>query len=163
METKACQNCKQNFNIEQDDKSYYEKIKVPSPTWCPKCRAERRLSFVNVWSIFWRNCYKCGKKTMSAYPQDQNITVYCQSCWWGDSWDGTEYAMDYDSSRPFLEQVKELADKTPVQKVRQNHAAWTGPRHRKKGPSTRQPPLPSCLRSRVRLLQAVPGEQRSGA
>ena len=113
METKACQNCKQNFNIEQDDKSYYEKIKVPSPTWCPKCRAERRLSFVNVWSIFWRNCDKCGKKTMSAYPQDQNITVYCQSCWWGDSWDGTEYAMDYDSSRPFLEQVKELADKTP--------------------------------------------------
>jgi hypothetical protein len=41
------------------------------------------------------------------------MPVYCQPCWWGDSWDGTEYAMDYDSKRPFLEQVKELSEKTP--------------------------------------------------
>jgi hypothetical protein len=47
------------------------------------------------------------------YTSSQKLTVYCQSCWWGDSWDGTEYAMDYDSSRPFLEQLKELSEKTP--------------------------------------------------
>jgi CxxC-x17-CxxC domain-containing protein len=50
---------------------------------------------------------------MSIYPAEDKIKVYCPKCWWGDSWDGTEYAMDYDSSRPFLQQVKELADKTP--------------------------------------------------
>jgi len=47
------------------------------------------------------------------YPLDQKITVYCQPCWWADDWDGTEYAMNYDPSKPFLEQLKELSEKTP--------------------------------------------------
>jgi hypothetical protein len=34
-------------------------------------------------------------------------------CWWKDSWDGREYSMEYDPSRPFLEQLKELSLKTP--------------------------------------------------
>ena len=50
---------------------------------------------------------------LSMYAPAQKITVYCQPCWWGDSWDGTEYAMDYDPSRPFLAQLKELSEKTP--------------------------------------------------
>jgi hypothetical protein len=33
METKICQNCKKNFIIEPDDFGFYEKIKVPPPTF----------------------------------------------------------------------------------------------------------------------------------
>ncbi len=113
MENRNCQNCKKNFTIESRDFNYYEKIGVPAPSWCPLCRFIRRTAFVNGWSLFWRNCDKCSKRTLSMYPPDQKITVYCQPCWWGDSWDGTEYAQDYDPSRPFLEQVKELSEKTP--------------------------------------------------
>ena len=109
----ACQNCKTDFTIEQEDFNFYEKIKVPSPTWCSECRLIRRLSFQNTWNIYWRNCDKCGEKTLSIYPPEQKIITYCPPCWWGDSWDGTEYAMDYDPMRPFLEQVKELSEKTP--------------------------------------------------
>lgn len=47
------------------------------------------------------------------YPAEADVTVYCQPCWWADDWDGTEYGMEYDSTRPFLEQAKELNDKTP--------------------------------------------------
>ena len=50
---------------------------------------------------------------MSMYPPEDKIKVYCPKCWWSDDWDGTEYAMDYDPARPFLEQVKELSEKTP--------------------------------------------------
>ena len=32
---KICQNCKQNFTIEPEDFTFYDKIKVPSPTFCP--------------------------------------------------------------------------------------------------------------------------------
>ena len=39
--------------------------------------------------------------------------MYCHPCWWADDWDGTEYGMDYDPTRPFLAQVKELVEKTP--------------------------------------------------
>ncbi len=119
METKNCVNCKKEFTIEEADFNFYEKISsasggaVPPPTWCPECRLIRRLSAVNGWSLFYRNCDKCGERMLSMYPPEQKITVYCQPCWWGDSWDGTEYAMDYDPARPFLEQVKELSEKTP--------------------------------------------------
>ncbi len=115
----VCQNCKNDFIVESEDFSFYEKIssnsggKVPPPTWCPECRLIRRFAFQNTWNLSWRNCDECNKKTLSIYPPEQKITVYCPTCWWADSWDGTEYAMDYDSNRSFLEQVKELSDKTP--------------------------------------------------
>ncbi|MFA5841026.1 MAG: hypothetical protein WC847_02015 [Candidatus Paceibacterota bacterium] len=112
-EIKSCQNCKKDFTIEVEDFNFYEKIKVPPPTWCGECRMIRRLACMNAWSLFYRNCDKCGKRTLSIYSPSQKITVYCQPCWWGDSWDGTEYAMDYDPNRPFLAQLKELTEKTP--------------------------------------------------
>lgn len=112
-EIRKCQNCKQDFTIESEDFNFYEKIKVPPPTWCPECRAVRRLSCANSWALFWRNCGKCGNRMLSMFSPDNKLTVYCQPCWWGDTWDGTEYSLDYDSSRPFFEQLKELAEKTP--------------------------------------------------
>ena len=112
-ETKNCQNCKKDFMIEPEDFNFYEKIKVPPPTWCPECRMIRRFSFFNVWDLYWRNCDKCGTRTLSIYAPEQKVTVYCQPCWWADDWDGTEYGMEYDPSRPFLEQVGELINKTP--------------------------------------------------
>ncbi|MFA6077079.1 MAG: hypothetical protein WC735_03315 [Candidatus Paceibacterota bacterium] len=112
-EDKICQNCKKDFTIESEDFNFYEKIKVPAPTWCPECRMIRRMSCHNGWYLFYRDCDKCGKRALSMYPPEQKITVYCQPCWWEDSWDGTEYGMDYDSSRSFLEQLKQLSEKVP--------------------------------------------------
>lgn len=112
-ESRICQNCKKDFAIEPDDFSFYEKMKVPAPTWCPECRMTRRLAFGNAWGVHFRDCAKCGKKTLGMYGPDSPTVVYCDPCWWADDWDGTEYAMDYDSSRPFLEQWKELEMKTP--------------------------------------------------
>src|SRR3989344_82791 len=120
-ETQSCQNCKKDFTIEPEDFQFYEKMKVPPPTWCSECRMIRRFSCVNCWYLFWRNCDKCGKRTLSMYSPEQKITVYCQPCWWGDSWDGTEYAADYDPSRPFLGQLKELSEKTPYSALETNY------------------------------------------
>ena len=50
---------------------------------------------------------------MSTYPPDSPYTVYCADCWWGDSWDGQDYAMEYDSGRSFMEQFSELFKKVP--------------------------------------------------
>ncbi len=108
-----CQSCKKDFLISEDNQAFCQKMSVPLPTWCPQCRMTRRLSFVNAWSLFWRDCDKCGKKTMSSYRPEYKGKVYCQPCWWADDWDGTEYAMDYDPSRNFLEQWKELQLNTP--------------------------------------------------
>jgi hypothetical protein len=108
-----CQNCRIDFVIDERDQNNYKKIDVPHPTWCPKCRFIRRTANLNGWSLFYRDCDKCNKRTLSMYPADADVTVYCQPCWWADDWDGTEYGQEYDSTRPFLDQVKEVNDKTP--------------------------------------------------
>jgi len=36
-ENRICQNCKSDFIIELEDFSFYEKMKVPAPTFCPYC------------------------------------------------------------------------------------------------------------------------------
>ncbi|MCC6323723.1 hypothetical protein IT400_02935, partial [Candidatus Nomurabacteria bacterium] len=46
-ENRICQNCKSNFIVDIDDFSFYQKMKVPIPTWCPDCRMVRRLAFRN--------------------------------------------------------------------------------------------------------------------
>jgi hypothetical protein len=115
-ENRICKNCTQDFIIESADFSFYEKIKVPAPTWCPECRLIRRFSFNNVWSLYRRDCAKCGKKNMmSTFSPDKKCIVYCPECWWSDDWDGTEKGLEYDSARPFLEQMKELLAITPWQ------------------------------------------------
>lgn len=113
METKSCQNCKKDFVIDERDQLYYKKINVPHPSWCPECRFERRLSTHNVWSVYWRNCSKCDKRTLSMYNKDLAVPVFCNECWWADDWDGTEYGMDYDPNKSFFEQIYELSRKTP--------------------------------------------------
>ncbi len=110
---KNCKSCKEDFEIEEKDLVYYQKIDVPLPNHCPKCRLMHRLMCCNAWSLFYRNCDKCGKRTLSMYKPEDKITVYCQPCWWSDKWDGTEFAMDYDPKRSFFEQLRELSEKTP--------------------------------------------------
>ncbi|OGZ29298.1 MAG: hypothetical protein A2931_02565 [Candidatus Niyogibacteria bacterium RIFCSPLOWO2_01_FULL_45_48] len=113
-EIKQCQNCKQNFVIEPEDFEFYEKIKVPAPTWCPKCRFQRRISFQNLMNLYKRKCDLCGKDSVSMYAPEAPVKVYCPDCWWSDKWDAYEYGRDYDFSRPFFEQIKELWREAPL-------------------------------------------------
>ncbi len=112
-ETKICQNCKQSFAIEPEDFAFYEKIRVPPPTWCPECRLVRRLLFFNERTIYKRPCALCGKDFMSLFPKESPYTVYCDACWWSDKWDPLSYGKEVDFSRPFLEQLHELFRQVP--------------------------------------------------
>lgn len=112
-ETKQCQNCKQNFTIEPEDFEFYAKIKVPAPTFCVECREQRRIAFRNERSLYKRNCDLCGQGAVSRVSQDKPYKMYCSKCWWSDKWDALSYGKEYDFSRPFLEQFKELLFSTP--------------------------------------------------
>ena len=54
--TKQCKKCRQNFEIDQDDFSFYEKMKVCEPSFCAQCRSTRRLIFRNERSLYHRKC-----------------------------------------------------------------------------------------------------------
>ncbi|MEK7615747.1 MAG: hypothetical protein AAB420_00895 [Patescibacteria group bacterium] len=106
--TRQCKNCQQQFTIEPDDFSFYERIQVPPPTWCPDCRVMRRYAWRNDRNLYRRPCDLCGKSTVAMYSTNKPFKVYCQGCWWSDKWDASGFGRDYDPGRPFFEQFKEL-------------------------------------------------------
>ena len=114
-EIKNCQNCKKGFTIEPEDFGFYKKIKVPPPNWCPECRLIRRCMWRNEHSLFRRlNSASKAKKTLiSIYHPDEKIITYDKETWWGDSWDPCNYGREYDFSRPFFEQFRELLERVP--------------------------------------------------
>jgi len=116
MEAKAkhCQNCKQQFGIDPEDFSFYEKIQVPPPTFCPECRMQRRLAFANIFFLYKRPCDLCKKEVISRYSPEKGYIVYCPKCWWSDKWEAREYGREYDFSRPFFEQFEELRRSVPL-------------------------------------------------
>src|SRR3989344_2392790 len=112
-ETKTCQNCKASFAIDASDFQFYEKIKVPPPTFCPECRMQRRYAWRNERVLFKTKCTHCGKDIFSGYHPSSPFPVYCHDCWFSDVWDPFAYGKEYDFSKSFFAQFKELFDRVP--------------------------------------------------
>src|SRR4051812_28395712 len=112
-EARACASCKNQFTIEPEDFTFYERIQVPPPTRCPDCRQQRRYAWRNERVLYRRNCDLCGKSTVTIYSPNKPFKVYCPPCWWSDNWSALDYGCDFDFSRPFFEQFHELQLQVP--------------------------------------------------
>jgi hypothetical protein len=126
-ENRICQNCKKDFTIEPEDFNFYEKIKVPPPTWCPECRRMRRFAQTNETVLYKRKCDLTGKDIFSMYSPDAPFLVYETEAWYSDQWDPYEYGMDFDENKPFLEQVFKLQAKVPKMSLVQQGLATNSP------------------------------------
>ena len=113
-ETRNCQNCKLNFTIEPDDFSFYEKMKVPSPTFCPECRLIRRMATFNVRNIYNRKCDNCGGNTVSIFNPKAPYKNWCFGCYFSDEFDPSLYGTDYDFSTNFFTQYEKLRRNVPI-------------------------------------------------
>ena len=100
----VCQNCKVSFIIDPEDFNFYEKIKVPPPTFCPLCRAQRRMAFRNERKLFKVKDHFTGEDIFSTYPAESGRKIITREEWFGDNWDLMEYGASYDFSRNFFEQ-----------------------------------------------------------
>ncbi len=121
-EIKTCKNCATNFEITLEDFDFYRKIAVPAPTFCPECRLKRRLAQRNERSLYKRKCDLCGESIISMYSPNKPFKVYCPKCWHGDGWDTLAYGRDYDPSRSFFDQLKELQLAVPHLSLFQENA-----------------------------------------
>ena len=113
-ETRKCQNCKESFTIGPEDFNFYEKVKVPPPTFCPLCRAQRRLAFRNERKLFRVKDSNTGQEIFSTYPTESGRKIITRDAWLGDGWDAMDYGQDYDFSRSFFEQLRELENNVPT-------------------------------------------------
>ncbi|MDD5721357.1 MAG: hypothetical protein PHT16_02840 [Candidatus Pacebacteria bacterium] len=113
-ENRICQNCKENFPIEPEDFNFYEKMKVPPPTFCPMCRAQRRLAWRNERKLFKVKNFLTGENMFSTYPAESGRKIMTREEWFGDNWDPMEHALDIDFTKPFFQQIEELSKVVPV-------------------------------------------------
>ncbi|MBI5733189.1 hypothetical protein HY967_04570 [Candidatus Jorgensenbacteria bacterium] len=120
-EERECQNCKREFIFEPDDFEFYEKMRVPPPTWCPLCRLQRRLIWRNERNLSRRSCDLCKKEILSMYGNEVKFPVYCPACWKGDAWDSLSYGREYNFSKPFFEQYRSLMDEVPRPSLSHNN------------------------------------------
>jgi hypothetical protein len=122
-QTKACITCQNNFTIEPDDFGFYKKMSVPPPVECPNCRLRRRMTFMNVRSLYRRTCDRTGESIISIFRPELTVPVYKQSVYWSDNWDPFEYGVDYDPTVPFLKQLHNLRNRTPHAALENLHSS----------------------------------------
>ncbi|OGI78099.1 hypothetical protein A3D42_02675 [Candidatus Nomurabacteria bacterium RIFCSPHIGHO2_02_FULL_41_18] len=108
-----CQNCKTSFIVEPEDFEFYARIKVPPPTFCPECRMQRRMAWRNE-RLLYKRKDAFGKDTISIYAPNSPFAVYPRDYWWSDAWDSMSYGREYDFSKPFFLQFRELLEAVPV-------------------------------------------------
>jgi hypothetical protein len=123
MENKNCKMCLKSFEVPNEDLEFYQKIsptyadktfQIPSPELCPECRQMTRQSWRNETNVYVRKSDKSGKQIVSMFSPDKtDITIYANDEWWSDDWDGLTYGREFDRSRSFFEQFRELLYKVP--------------------------------------------------
>lgn len=104
-----CKKCKQEFVLNSNDIGFYQKMKVPNPKVCPDCRFKMRSMFRNETTLYsGRKCALCNKNVITMYNPKLSYVVCCNECYQGDKWDPLSFAKDYNVSKSFFEQLKEL-------------------------------------------------------
>ncbi len=113
----TCTECKKNFDVTKDDLAFLDmlspvigdkKQSLPPPTQCPDCRLRRRMACVNQLALYERKCDLTGTAVISNLRPDAPYKVYRQQDWHSDAWSALDYGKDFDFSRPFFDQWKEL-------------------------------------------------------
>lgn len=119
---KTCRQCSARFEVTQDDLAFYEKVSpvfngkkelIPPPTLCPECRQQRRLSFRNERSLYYRKCDRTGKQMVAQYSPDQPFVVYGHDAWFSDQWDPLSFGQSFDASKTFTAQFSALLRLVP--------------------------------------------------
>ena len=123
VEEKTCRKCSTIFHVTDKDLEFYKKVSpsfwwtkysIPTPTLCPDCRQQRRLSWRNESTLYKRKCDATEKNIISTFHADSPYTVYSQDYWWSDNWNAMDYGKEPDFDRPFFEQFSELLKQVPL-------------------------------------------------
>lgn len=112
-ETKNCTSCENEFVIDSGDLILYEKVGLSIPDICSPCRWKQYFSF-SIFGKFRKGTSDLsGESFITVLPTKPRYPIYKSHEWWGDKWDARDYGQEYNPSRPFFDQLKELQEKIP--------------------------------------------------
>lgn len=119
---KTCKNCAASFEVTPDDLAFYDSMSpvfagkkyiIPPATFCPPCRLQRRLAFINQIIVYTRTSSVSGKRIFSMFPESAPFPVYENEYWWSDAWNALGYGVGRDAAVPFFEQYRALQNTVP--------------------------------------------------
>ena len=122
IQSKSCRHCAKSFDITDKDLEFYDKIslkinwqkyQIPTPTLCPDCRQQRRLSFRNERKLYRRKCDASGKDIISIYSPDKPYKIYDQKVRRSDDRDPMKYGRDFNFDKSFTEQFGDMMKAVP--------------------------------------------------
>lgn len=113
----VCTDCAQPFEVTPRERSFLAEQDLPLPGSCPSCATQRLLAWRNERAMHRRECAQCGMQMISMFGPDRSAQVYCEACWWADSFDPRVYGRPYDFARPFFEQFEELLHTVPLPRM----------------------------------------------
>lgn len=117
-----CANCGTPFSVDTEFRAFLARVApviggktfaIPDPTHCVNCRQQRRMALRDERFLYKRTSDFSGRALVSSYSPDKPYKIYENDIWWSDKWDATEYGRDFDFSRPFFEQFRELSIAVP--------------------------------------------------
>lgn len=127
---RTCITTRRPFTITPAEANLCARMQMPLFVEHPEERLQRRLAWRNEWHFYKRTCDATGKHIVSLVHPDRERVVYDLAYWHSDLWNPQDYAMNYDPSRPFLEQFAELVKRVPMpatvlaNSVNSQYSAW---------------------------------------
>lgn len=75
--------------------------------------------------LYKRKCDFTGEMMLTTHHPDAPHKMYRQDVWWSDKWDPKSYGRDYDFSKSFFEQFRELFKVVPLPNLYTVYSAMT--------------------------------------
>ncbi len=110
---KVCTSCNENFEITDKELLMYEKVNLVVPSICVQCRWKHHMAFWPFGKFRTGNSDLSGDRLITLLPENARYPIYTSKEWWSDAWDPMDYGQEYDPTRSFFEQLKELQEKVP--------------------------------------------------
>ena len=80
-ETIGCSICSNAYKITRGELGLLNKMNLPIPRKCPKCRENRRFSRLNPIKLYKRSCAKCDIEINTAFNPEHSEIIYCVKCY----------------------------------------------------------------------------------
>ena len=111
--TKICVDCKNEFTIDSGDLILYKKVGLKTPEQCFECRMKQYFAFWPFGKFRKGVSDLSGENLITVLPSNARYPIYKSHEWWGDDWDALDFGQNYNTTRSFFDQLKELQEKVP--------------------------------------------------
>lgn len=77
----VCPESGRQFKLQQTESVFYQKTKLPLPTFHPEVRHQKRFGLRNTRKLWERECSGCNCELQTSYSPDSQQAVLCEDCY----------------------------------------------------------------------------------